>query len=291
MGERGRRCQPRRRAAPARIADIPLFRSISGTLSSVTPTQEDQIAAPTPAPSHPSEGHERANPIRRQRPSARSLKWAGGRAPTRHATATGSCGAAALILLIVCSRRACPHVPGRCRRTWGSIDGRSATRLSILHRVTGVALALGLARARFLAGVARGRGGQLPDGVSGVREPGRPRCSWPAGASRFSITSSTACAICSGMRAGDSSAAQRHASGWFAVLGAADRDGGSVGASVARRAAVSLRSPLGRVLGSGSAKDGTARWWAERVSVGGARAADALVPVLAAAPAVARFRP
>jgi succinate dehydrogenase / fumarate reductase membrane anchor subunit len=29
---------------------------------------------------------------------------------------------------------------------------------------------------------------------------------------------------------------------------------------------VSLRSPLGRVLGLGSAKDGTAHWWAQRVS-------------------------
>jgi len=29
---------------------------------------------------------------------------------------------------------------------------------------------------------------------------------------------------------------------------------------------MSLRSPLGRVLGAGSAKDGTAHWWAERVS-------------------------
>jgi succinate dehydrogenase / fumarate reductase membrane anchor subunit len=29
---------------------------------------------------------------------------------------------------------------------------------------------------------------------------------------------------------------------------------------------MSLRSPLGRVLGSGSAKDGTGHWWAQRVS-------------------------
>ncbi len=29
---------------------------------------------------------------------------------------------------------------------------------------------------------------------------------------------------------------------------------------------MSLRTPLGRVLGLGSAKDGTAHWWAERVS-------------------------
>jgi succinate dehydrogenase / fumarate reductase membrane anchor subunit len=29
---------------------------------------------------------------------------------------------------------------------------------------------------------------------------------------------------------------------------------------------VSLRSPLGRVLGTGSAKEGTQQWWAERVS-------------------------
>jgi len=36
---------------------------------------------------------------------------------------------------------------------------------------------------------------------------------------------------------------------------------------------VSLRSPLGKVLGMGSAKDGTAHWWAQRVS------AVALVPL------------
>jgi len=29
---------------------------------------------------------------------------------------------------------------------------------------------------------------------------------------------------------------------------------------------MSLRSPLGRVLGTGSAKDGTGSWWAERVT-------------------------
>lgn len=29
---------------------------------------------------------------------------------------------------------------------------------------------------------------------------------------------------------------------------------------------MSLRSPLGKVLGSGSAKDGTEHWWAQRVS-------------------------
>lgn len=29
---------------------------------------------------------------------------------------------------------------------------------------------------------------------------------------------------------------------------------------------MSLRSPLGRVLGSGSARDGTGHWWAQRVS-------------------------
>jgi succinate dehydrogenase / fumarate reductase, membrane anchor subunit len=36
---------------------------------------------------------------------------------------------------------------------------------------------------------------------------------------------------------------------------------------------MSLRTPLGRVLGLGSAKDGTAHWWAQRVS------AVALVPL------------
>jgi succinate dehydrogenase / fumarate reductase, membrane anchor subunit len=36
---------------------------------------------------------------------------------------------------------------------------------------------------------------------------------------------------------------------------------------------MSLRSPLGTVLGMGSAKDGTAHWWAQRVS------AVALVPL------------
>ena len=36
---------------------------------------------------------------------------------------------------------------------------------------------------------------------------------------------------------------------------------------------MSLRSPLGKVLGTGSARDGTAHWWAERVS------AVALIPL------------
>jgi succinate dehydrogenase / fumarate reductase, membrane anchor subunit len=36
---------------------------------------------------------------------------------------------------------------------------------------------------------------------------------------------------------------------------------------------MSLRSPLGRVLGTGSAKEGTAHWWAQRLS------AVALIPL------------
>jgi succinate dehydrogenase / fumarate reductase, membrane anchor subunit len=36
---------------------------------------------------------------------------------------------------------------------------------------------------------------------------------------------------------------------------------------------MNLRSPLGRVLGTGSAKDGTGQWWAERVT------AVALIPL------------
>jgi len=36
---------------------------------------------------------------------------------------------------------------------------------------------------------------------------------------------------------------------------------------------VSLRSPLGRVLGTGTAKDGTGHWWAQRVT------AVALIPL------------
>ncbi|HEY3654501.1 MAG TPA: succinate dehydrogenase, hydrophobic membrane anchor protein [Steroidobacteraceae bacterium] len=36
---------------------------------------------------------------------------------------------------------------------------------------------------------------------------------------------------------------------------------------------MSLRSPLGRVLGTGSAKDGTGHWWAQRVT------AVALIPL------------
>jgi len=36
---------------------------------------------------------------------------------------------------------------------------------------------------------------------------------------------------------------------------------------------MSLRSPLGKVLGAGSARDGTAHWWAQRVS------AVALIPL------------
>lgn len=36
---------------------------------------------------------------------------------------------------------------------------------------------------------------------------------------------------------------------------------------------MSLRSPLGRVLGAGSARDGTVHWWAQRVS------AVALIPL------------
>ena len=40
---------------------------------------------------------------------------------------------------------------------------------------------------------------------------------------------------------------------------------------------MSLRSPLGRVLGTGSAKEGNTRWWAERLSEWDAAAKDAFV--------------
>jgi succinate dehydrogenase / fumarate reductase membrane anchor subunit len=46
-----------------------------------------------------------------------------------------------------------------------------------------------------------------------------------------------------------------------------------MGLGLARNESVSLRSPLGRVLGLGSAKQGVAHWWALRV------AAVALIPL------------
>lgn len=46
-----------------------------------------------------------------------------------------------------------------------------------------------------------------------------------------------------------------------------------LGPDLDRSQIVSLRSPLGRVLGLGSAKDGTGHWWAQRVS------AVALIPL------------
>jgi succinate dehydrogenase / fumarate reductase, membrane anchor subunit len=46
-----------------------------------------------------------------------------------------------------------------------------------------------------------------------------------------------------------------------------------MGTGLARNESVSLRSPLGRVLGLGSAKEGVAHWWAQRVS------AVALIPL------------
>ena len=48
-------------------------------------------------------------------------------------------------------------------------------------------------------------------------------------------------------------------------------------------AAVSLRSPLGRVLGSGSAKEGTDHWWLQRVTRDGTADSRRLVPGLPAA--------
>jgi hypothetical protein len=68
---------------------IPLFRSVSGTLSSVTPTHEAQIAAPPPAPSQPSEGQSK-NPsgqLQSPRETIRSKPELGGRQgpdPTRY---------------------------------------------------------------------------------------------------------------------------------------------------------------------------------------------------------------
>ena len=55
-----------------------------------------------------------------------------------------------------------------------------------------------------------------------------------------------------------------------------------LGVTVALRARMSLRSPLGRVLGTGSAKDGTAHWWAQTGQRGGAGAPHLVVLLLAA---------
>ena len=69
---------------------------------------------------------------------------------------------------------------------------------------------------------------------------------------------------------------QRHASGWFAAAGR-DRLDAVCGRLGLGAPVMSLRSPLGRVLGLGSAKDGTAHWWAQRVTRGGAGSADSVV--------------
>ena len=66
-------------------------------------------------------------------------------------------------------------------------------------------------------------------------------------------------------------------------------DGGSLGFSVARRSLVSLRSPLGRVLGLGSAKDGTVALVGATGELGRAGSADAVVLLFAAAAALARL--
>ena len=68
------------------------------------------------------------------------------------------------------------------------------------------------------------------------------------------------------MLGADSERTARHASGW--IYGAF----GAIALSPMRRrvglapSVMSLRSPLSRVLGMGSAKDGTAQWWAQRVT-------------------------
>ncbi len=74
------------------------------------------------------------------------------------------------------------------------------------------------------------------------------------------------------MWAGDSSARSGTPSGWFAVLGAIGSTL-SVWLCCGISTPMSLRSPLGQVLGTGSAKDGTGQWWAQRVS------AVALIPL------------
>ena len=47
----------------------------------------------------------------------------------------------------------------------------------------------------------------------------------------------------------------------------------AIGSAHARRLLVSLRTPLGRVLGLGAARDGVSHWWTQRLS------AVALVPL------------
>ena len=148
--------------------------------------------------------------------------------------------------------------------------------LSILHRMTGVAMAVGLIVLTAWLMNARGRAGAVPvlPRESWGRARSVSRCS-SAGLSRFSCTSATAFATCSGTRAAASRKSQANASAWVVLLCGRRTDRRLLGVS-----AVSLRSPLGRVLGprQRQGRDGPLRQPADL----GDRACHsrALVPVL-----------
>ena len=151
-----------------------------------------------------------------------------------------------------------------------------ANTLSILHRLTGVMLSVGLLLlVAWLVALAGGRGGY----EAVMRVFGSPLGAVALAAFGFCFFYH----FLNGIRHlfwdvgyGFERRARRR-SGWLVVAGAVVLTAAPWHIRFISRidgcSTMSLRSPLGRVLGMGSAKDGTGNWWAQRVS------AVALVPL------------
>ena len=161
--------------------------------------------------------------------------------------------------------------------------------LSILHRLTGIALSLGLlALSYWLIALAGGEqtyrtAARIFSGPIGLIV----LIGWTF-AFLYPFAERRAAP---GLGSGQGIRAARAAS---ERLVGGDRRGGvdavHLAVVVALSTRMSLRSPLGRVLGTGSAKDGTGQWWAERVSAVALIPLDAVVLLLVAGLADAQLR-
>jgi succinate dehydrogenase / fumarate reductase cytochrome b subunit len=147
--------------------------------------------------------------------------------------------------------------------------------LSILHRITGVASSVGfLVFAWWLMALASG-----PSSY----ETAMRYLSSPLGKLLLAgFTFSFVYHFCNGIRhmvwdtGRGLERAQARRSGWFVIVAALVLTALLVWSDARHRArgvAMSLRTPLGKVLGRGSAGDGTSHWWVQRVT------AIALIPL------------
>ena len=169
-----------------------------------------------------------------------------------------------------------PHLPGLSLATHlGAVDPAPRDRRGAERRDDPAGVVAGRRR----------RGARKPmPGVRVFSAPGSGLCCCSAGAVRCSTICATASGICLGHRPRSRTRMSVYAGGWV-VLAATAVLTVAAGSSACRIGAAEMaephprpmRSPLGRAIGLGSAKEGVEHWWAAADHRARAGAADVVV--------------